>query len=390
MKTLILNGSKINTCKSIIARPNLSIANAGNIMLGALFALVVAVTLVPAHADHEIKVPENYSTIQAAINAANSGDVIIVAPGVYAEQLTITKSLKIQGSGNAVVQAPATLVADSFGAKNVIDVTNGATVDVSQLTVSGPGPANCGSITAGIFVSGGATLKIRDSTITDIRDNPASGCQNGIGIFVGRNAYSTTGHADIHNVKITKYQKGGIVVDNTGSTAYIQDNRIDWGLAPLNIASNGIQISRGANAIVSDNRVTGNICGAPNPICGPDLLNDAQSTGILLFQSGGATNIRHNHVSDNDIGIAVYAGPSSVKVNENDVTQNNNVAGIILQDGTFKISENKITGTENVGIGIIADSENTFATLDDNKIKDATTTIATFPVSPYTATFVVK
>lgn len=390
MKTLILNGSKINTCKSIIARLNLAIANTGNVMLGALVALVVAVTLVPAHADHEIRVPVNYPTIQAAINAANSGDVIIVAPGVYAEQITITKSLELQGSDNTVVQAPATLASDSFGAKNVIDVTNGATVDISKLTISGPGPTNCGSITAGIFVSGGATMKIRDSTISDIRDNPAGGCQNGVGIFVGRNAYSTTGHADIHNVKITGYQKGGIVVDNTGSTASIQDNQIDWGLAPLNIASNGIQISRGANAVVSDNKIVGNICGAPNPICGPDLLNDAQSTGILLFQSGGTTNIRNNHVSDNDIGIAVYAGPSSVKVNDNDVTQNHNIAGIILQDGTFKISDNKITGIENVGIGIIADSTNTFATLDDNKIKGATTPIATFPVGPYTATFAVK
>ena len=40
---------------------------------------------------HLIRVPGNYSTIQAAINAAGSGDIIQVQPGVYNESLTINK-----------------------------------------------------------------------------------------------------------------------------------------------------------------------------------------------------------------------------------------------------------------------------------------------------------
>ena len=341
-----------------------------------------------AHGDHEIHVPADYPTIQTAINAANPGDDIIISSGTFTEQITISKSLDIRGSDGTIIQAPSTLAPDSFGATNVIDITNGATVKISKLTVSGPGPTACGSITAGIFVSGGATLKITKSTITDIRDNPASGCQNGVGIFVGRNFYGTTGHADIQDVKVTKYQKGGIVVDNAGSTAEIRDNQISWDLAPLNIASNGIQVSRGADAIVSDNKISGNVCAASS--CGSDLLNDYQSAGVLLFQSGGGTVVKNNDLSNNDIGIVTYASPSSVKINDNKITQNNNVAAIVLQDGTYKISDNKITGSGTVGIGIIADSVNTFATLDDNKISGATTKIATFPVSPFTANFVVK
>ncbi len=64
---------------------------------------------------HLIRVPGNYSTIQAAINAAGTGDIIQVQPGVYNENLTINK--------------PLTLVADSFDpidpAKNVTVIDGG-------------------------------------------------------------------------------------------------------------------------------------------------------------------------------------------------------------------------------------------------------------------------
>lgn len=46
-----------------------------------------------------ITVPTDFPTIQAAINASNPGDTIKILPGTYTEQLTISKSLTIIGSG---------------------------------------------------------------------------------------------------------------------------------------------------------------------------------------------------------------------------------------------------------------------------------------------------
>ena len=39
----------------------------------------------------DLHVPADYTNIQAAVDAANSGDTIHIAAGVYVEQVTITQ-----------------------------------------------------------------------------------------------------------------------------------------------------------------------------------------------------------------------------------------------------------------------------------------------------------
>src|SRR5262245_32980519 len=50
-----------------------------------------------------------YPTIQSGVNAANAGDTVVVSPGVYAEEVTVSTSVTIKGAGagNTVV-VPAT------------------------------------------------------------------------------------------------------------------------------------------------------------------------------------------------------------------------------------------------------------------------------------------
>jgi len=64
--------------------------------------LSVAVPVVRA-SPAELHVPSEYSTIQAAINAASPGDTIIVAAGTYSEAyVTITKSITLEGANAGV------------------------------------------------------------------------------------------------------------------------------------------------------------------------------------------------------------------------------------------------------------------------------------------------
>ena len=42
-----------------------------------------------------INIPEDYSTIQAGVNAANDGDVIRIAEGIYLENILVEKNITI-------------------------------------------------------------------------------------------------------------------------------------------------------------------------------------------------------------------------------------------------------------------------------------------------------
>ena len=75
----------------------------------AIVAIVFGLMLLPtsmnlqtSNAASLLTVPRDYPTIQSAINAASPGDTIKVLPGTYTEQLTISKSLMLIGSGAKV------------------------------------------------------------------------------------------------------------------------------------------------------------------------------------------------------------------------------------------------------------------------------------------------
>jgi hypothetical protein len=59
--------------------------------IGAMLAFLIGMNAGDALANI-LRVPDEYNTIQSAVDAAVSGDVIRVGPGTYPERVTISKS----------------------------------------------------------------------------------------------------------------------------------------------------------------------------------------------------------------------------------------------------------------------------------------------------------
>ena len=101
----------------------------------ALVLIVLVLSTIPAPGV-VIRVPDDHSTIQAAIDAASYGDTVIVAPGTYPERIDFKgKAITIQGSSDAT-----DTVIDGQGLGSVVTALNG----------TGPARLNGFTITNGL------------------------------------------------------------------------------------------------------------------------------------------------------------------------------------------------------------------------------------------------
>jgi parallel beta-helix repeat protein len=268
-----------------------------------------------------------FKTIQAALDHATRGDKIEVGPGTYQEQLLVTTDhVRIESAiaFTAVIQAPATN--PLAGNLAIVDVAGATGVSLAGFVITGPGPSNSGSLRYGVYVEGGGSATIASNHITQIRDNPMSDAQDGVGIQVGfmgtTTSPATTGTARIFDNLIDNYQKGGIVVDNAGSSAFISGNQV-LGTPNALIAQNGIQISNGAGGRVVSNIVTGNSYTGAKP---------AQGAGILLFNADKGVEVGSNVAAFNDSGVGVQ-GTVGAFLHDN-LAFENTADGIDLYAGT--------------------------------------------------------
>jgi hypothetical protein len=282
-------------------------------------------------------------TISYGVTLVDEGGTVHVGSGVFEEQVTVEKSLKLEGEGGAstYVKAPSALSDTGFG-KNVVTVNTAGNVEITNLKVTGPGSSGCASIDYGIFVGGGATASLHDLSVSEIRDNPFSGCQNGGAIRVGSEYLSTIGTATISGNLISGYQKNGIVVDGAGSRAVISGNTVTGAGATTVLAQNGIQISRGATGTISGNTVSGNEwdCGCADP------MDTWQAGGILLYSTGAGVVVSGNTITENDYGIDTsLVGEGTTTITGNTISDNRFV-GVYFEDGDVDFSRNSITGTD--------------------------------------------
>jgi len=265
------------------------------------------------HAQKTINVPADQPTIQLAINAAQNGDTVLVAPGTYTENIDFMgKAITVASSGGAAVTA---IDGGGLGRVVTFQTAEGPTSVLSGFTithgfnsfsgagveVAGASPtiqnnvitANQACSGAGMELDGGAAV-VRNNTISN---NVQVGCTGGLG--GGIYAHSA-GTAQILNNLITGNQmnnsgSGGAIALDAAGTLTISGNTIQGNSTDGDGA--GLWLVNSSDANIIQNLITDNTAAAGGGIY---FLVPSGSRGPLLVNNTIANN-------NAQIGSAVFA-----------------------------------------------------------------------------------
>ena len=310
----------------------------------------------------------NYNSVQEAVNAPNAN--VTVCPGIYTEQVQITKAVAITGETGAVLKLSAspknsTTTCDSeiTGSQpnqDGVSICSPGTVSISGLKIEALWPSGtCYDSMYGIFVGGGSTLNATNDVVVGAGASPINGCQGGVAVEVGTaRAPGEVAHATFNGDTISGYQKNGITDEEVGTNVNVSSTTVTGAGPTPEIAQNGIQVSYGAGGTITGSTVTGNECNNVN--CGSDSLVSAQSTGVLFYGAANGSSVTKSHLNGNDIGVYTESsteveptepGAPQIQVTKN-VLENDRYESILVSQGWANLSKNTLTGG-NVGIQLL-------------------------------------
>jgi len=114
--------------------------------------------------------PDRYTTIQAAITAASANDTVKIFPGVYNEQVGVSKNIVLQGSGyesTRIIADAAPALSISAGKVMWLAISSSAG---NAVNMSGGILTNCvmsNSPRYGIFYTGASPAKVQNCVVVN-------------------------------------------------------------------------------------------------------------------------------------------------------------------------------------------------------------------------------
>ncbi|MGA9993989.1 MAG: right-handed parallel beta-helix repeat-containing protein [Pyrinomonadaceae bacterium] len=341
--------------------------------------------------DDKVQCPTaQFTSIQAAVSAAGSGDIIKVCPGTYQEQVRINKPLTVQGIAvgnlNLILIKPAPAIVNSASITNptsliaaIVLVENASNVNLINLTVDGATNGNvCGTNIVGIYYRN-ASGKADSVAVRNIRLVAGNeGCQSGLGIFA-QSGGGGSSKLQVLNSSVHDYQKNGITGNETGTELTAIGNNVSGDGATPFIAQNGIQVANGAKGFITGNSVINNDyagCTSPDTCAATASnilvfnasyanvsLNSLGKSQINIFLQANKSEASYNNILDSDVfdGIDIFGNQN--KVNGNRIF-NSDTSGIFVEGNQNEVKGNTINEAP---VGILEDTPSSGNSYSDNK-----------------------
>ena len=295
----------------------------------ALGLLICGILYYLASAPKTLVVPDQYSKIQLAIDAARAGDTVLVKAGIYNEALIFKNGIKLRGDDRdtTIVSYHALPKATSkFDSTPPLSIYHCQAGEVNNLTFQQVEPDPRGS---GVGWKADA-ITIADSSVTIENCSASSKAGDGIAIYGASSAPNITGNrcdSSLSGIVFSEAARGeaaqniceknkfnGILVSGAGTNPVLTGNQ-----CRANLAS-GISIESGAQGkavqnICENNGANGIIATGTgtNPVLtGNQCRGNSDYFGIV-FSSGSKGTADQNICEKNKSGIAVmFAGTSPV------------------------------------------------------------------------------
>jgi hypothetical protein len=277
-----------------------------------------------------------FSTIQAAITVASPGSTITIGPGTYVENVAISQSVTLDGSGPATVVLPAVSNPNEAGCDesslcggdsqtgNASDImlVQSSNVTIENMTLDGDNP----SLTGGIVVNG-VEVDARNGIVDDFYSGSGTFLNLTVSNVTVRNVfergiestgadYGATFTFDHDTVVNVDGDGGSIAMFNFGGSGVIEDDTVSE--ASDSISSNWSQgtfyggnvIRDAASGIHTDNN--GGAGGTADVITG-NTVEDCTTDGygIWVFAPYLSPSVDANVVDGCYVGLAVFGSQAA-------------------------------------------------------------------------------
>ena len=250
--------------------------------------------LCPLAAADTLKVPGEFETIQAAVDAAADGDTIVVAKGSYPEsvQLLNRTGLRLIGKGKPVI--------DATGSLQGVVVDECTDVELRGFVVQG-------AQDAGVFLGDCVDVRLRKCEVIG----------SAIGIEAIGNTSMVVERNEVHGQTDTGIHANG-VADTDEDTRLTKNHVYDTDLAGIRVEGGQFRVERnrleepGADGIVVDS-------GALECTVSRNRVEGATVQGVVVTASGEHL-LERNRFTDCDVGMFLSSAAGAVTTSRNRVT----------------------------------------------------------------------